>query len=708
MKTHSGRPTVGTVNTLCLFPRSHPARRSRLAVRWGVALLLVALPTSGAVFAAGPITFHDLAAGGGAGLVFHHQPSADQAVAEAFQARGTVSMADFPPNYPIKGHGAPGVALLDFDGDGDLDIYVTNGVDADNGLFSNQLLESGHLTFVDVASAAGVTANDQDSSGVCAGDIDNDGDVDLYVLGRREPNRLFENLGGTFQDITVSSGAGGGVRNSTSCSFGDVDGDGLLDLVVANNFDMSNALPIFVVPFALNDPNQILFNRGGNLFDEDPGSEVAAAQDITWAIALVDLDQDGDLDVVSGNDNAGILQTAVDPVHGIDRGFLRWLENDGSGSFTDRTAAAGLDQAGDWMGLAFADFDHDGRMDLFGSNTGDYFEQFFGLPIPLGIQTTRWFLQQPGGTFADPGVGDLVATPFGWGTAALDYDNDGDTDLVFYGGLEAGPFVESSNPGTLLNNDGTARFTLDPAVQSSGVDHRRRVEHGLAVGDLDLDGFPDIVSVSSHNLPAAPFPMGIAYGSVFDATAGFFPTFAPGPTPGTFVYTGVVYPPGTLAVEINSGDNGNGWITVDTLGTVGLTPDGRVNRDGVGAVVSVTPDRGPTAIHPVLAGSSYASQHSLVLGFGLGSARRGTVEVLWPGGVRNRLYDVRAGERILFPEVPCSIDDTSASPSRFASCVRDALRDLVRAGVLGERDRARFLSSALHAFAEEHGGARGR
>jgi len=696
MRTQSARPIVSPRST-----RSTLNRCARLdLVRWGVVLLLVALPAVTAAFAGGPVTFHDLAAVGGSGLTFAHQPSADQAIADAFQALGTVTMADFPPNYPIKGHGAPGVALADFDGDGDLDIYVTNGANAPNSLFSNQLVETGHLSFVDVAPAAGVTASAQDSSGVCAGDIDNDGDVDLYVLGRREPNLLFENLGSSFQDITGTSGAGGGIRNSTSCSFGDVDGDGLLDLVVANNFDMSNALPIFVVPFALNDPNQIFLNQGGNLFLEDLTSEVAAAQDITWAIALVDLDQDGDVDVVSANDNAGILQT-IGNTPGIDRGFLRWLENDGSGSFTDRTAAAGLDHAGDWMGLAFADFNHDGLLDLFGSNTGDYFEQFFGLPIPLGIQATRWFLQQPGGTFADPGVGGLVATPFGWGTAALDYDNDADTDIVVYGGLEAGPFVECTNPGSLLNNDGTAHFTLDPAVQGSGADHSRRVEHGLAVGDLDLDGFPDIVSVSSHEVPAAPLPMGIAYGSVYDATAGFFPTFVPGPAPGTFVYTGVKYPPGTLAVEINSGDNGNGSILVDPVGTVGLTSGGAVNRDGVGAVVSVTPDRGRTAIQPVVAGSSYASQHSPELGFGLGSARRGTVEVLWPGGVRNRLYDVRAGERLVFPEIPCSFDDTSMRANQYAACVRDALGDLQGAGVLSHRDRARFLSSALRAFADE-------
>ena len=112
---------------------------------------------------------------------------------------------------PFKPRGAPGVALLDFDSDGDLDIFVTNGPGRCKSLYSNQLKETGKTTFVDVAMAAGVCAADMDATGVCFGDIDNDGFPDLLVLGRNEPNRLFRNQGnGTFVDITAQSGVGGG------------------------------------------------------------------------------------------------------------------------------------------------------------------------------------------------------------------------------------------------------------------------------------------------------------------------------------------------------------------------------------------------------------------------------------------------------------------------------------------------------------------
>ena len=653
----------------------------------------------------GTATFHDVTAQHPALAGYARVPSATISVAEALRAQSPVTMADFIGNHPIKPHGAPGAALADFDGDGDLDLYVTNGPGAANSLFLNLLADSGSLGFVDGAAGAGVEATDQDSWGVCAGDIDNDGDQDLYVLGRGEPNRLYENLGGgVFVDVTAASGTGGGAFDSTTCSMADFDGDGLLDIVVANTFDMASNLAIFVVPFALNQPNQLFVNQGGNVFsDESSSSGVGAALDITWAVAAVDLDQDGDADIVTANDNGAIPFASFG---GVDRGFLRYLENDGTGLFTDRTAAVGLDAPGDWMGLAFADFDSSGTLDLFGSNSGDWFEDFVGIPSPLGAHASRWFLQRADGTFADPGVGPLVATPFGWGAAALDYDGDGDSDVVFYGGLDAGPIVESSNPGTLLANDGAAGFTYDrAALAPTGAAHALRDEHGLAVGDVDGDGFTDLVSVSAIDLPlpsggapVGPLPFPQQFGSPFDGLPLFFPSWLPGPNPGELVWSGVDFPPGTVALELSSG-NGNGTITVRTRGSVGEVTGAGVNRDGIGAVLRVTPHRGATAIRPVLGGSSYASRNALATVFGLGDAPKATVEVLWPGGVRNRLDGVRPGERLLFPEIPCSFDDPSFTPQGYAACVRGALDELIAAGTLAPGDRGRFLGSALRAFA---------
>ncbi|MCG8420659.1 MAG: CRTAC1 family protein [Proteobacteria bacterium] len=682
--------------------------------RFLVSCILVSVG-AGVVHADGGVTFEDIADAGGAGIAFENVPSKNDSIARAFQVRGTVTMDDFIGNYPIKFKGAPGVALLDYDNDGDLDIYVTNGLGADNGLFANQLRDSGQITFVDVTGAAGVGLSDQESTGVCYGDIDNDGDQDLYVLGMSEPNRLLENNGnGTFTDISASSGTGGGNMSAMTCSMGDVNGDGLLDIMVANNFDMASNLAIFAVPFALNELNQLFVNNGNNVF-----TEVAAASglhdfpEITWSTAMVDLDQDGDTDIVTASDNAGIPFAKFG---GVDRGFVRFFANDGSGNFTDGTAGE-LIKPGDWMGLAFGDLDSNGTLDVFASNTGDYFEPFFGIPADLGDQASQWFLQEPDGSFIDPGAGDLVASVFGWGCAAFDYDNDGDTDIVYYGGLDSGPIVDLSNPGVVLQNDGAANFTLDQAALPDGVaaNHKLRVEHGLAIGDLNDDGFMDIVSISNFNIPPSNPPAvptlytaaapNLIYGSVFDNLALFFPTFLADPPPPApaerFIFSGVDFDNGTLSVEINSADNGNRWVKVKTLGTIDITSNGVVNRDGIGAVVKFTPRRGNTAIKPVLGGSSYASQHSLEIGFGLGSAKTGTVEVLWPGGVRNRLYNVYRGERIVMPEIPCSFNAKWNRFRAYLSCVKGALNELRAARKISKIMYVRLLLSAIKAFHQE-------
>jgi len=609
---------------------------------------------------------------------------------------------------PLKSRGAPGVAVLDFDLDGDEDLYVTNGPGRSNALYANQLVESGAVSFLDVALGAGVDATDQDSTGVCYGDLDNDGDADLLVLGNAEADRLFENLGdGTFQEITGPSGVGGGGLTSSSCSVGDVDGDGLLDIAIGHTFNWDNQIPIFLEPFALNQSNRLLRNTGGLVFQDisaasgitavhaglPPGAPPNAGT-ITWAITLVDIDQDGDLDLVHADDQAAVPASFQG---GIDRGYLQVFLNDGSGAFTNATYSHGLGLPGSWMGLAFADLDGDGRLDLFGSNTGNHAVVVF-TGMAFNLADSRWFLQQAAGSFVDANaLGGTFNTPFGWGAAAADYDNDGDADLMMHGGLDFGPFVQST-PGVILANDGAGTFHRDAVALAGSTDHNRRNVHGMAVGDLDGNGFTDIVSVANFDYPAPipvlPSPM---IGGEFDADAVFLPTFLP-IAPGAWVWSGLEPPDGTLSVELSDGANGNSSAGIRLLGAVGLIPDGEVNRDGIGAVVGCTPHQGNTALYPVLGGSSYASQSSLEVLCGLGDAPHGTVEILWPGGTRNRLYNVHAGERLTLPEIPCSFEDPSLGRPQYIACVRDALDGLLAAGAVDEPLAGRLMGSAVRAF----------
>ena len=611
---------------------------------------------------------------------------------------------------PTTPRGLPGVAILDYDRDGDLDIYVTNGPGAPNRLFHNQLMENGALSFVDRAAQAGVEATDQDSFGVCYGDIDNDGDADLMVLGRKEPNRLFVNQGnGTFLPLANDS-ASGDDRTSSSCSMGDVNNDGLLDIVVANAFDITQGLAIFTEPLAFNEPNQLLINQGGHLFvdvSESSGITVnlgypTGAAGISWAVAIADVNRDGNADIIFADDQGAI---STERLGGVDRGYIQVFLGEGSGQFTGQPIILDAFSAGAWMGIAVGDLNCDGNLDLFGSNFGDYGMPALQFPYLAPASTSRPFFGNGDGTFADPGLGfGLKATPFGWGNAIFDYDNDGDNDILFHGGLDATMLMISDNPGALLENQGcTGIFT--PNTTAMTTDHLRRSVRGVAVGDLDRNGFVDIVTVANVLIPEETqlIPSPVQYDAIYDTTAFFAPvldvvgTAEQGPL---FRWNGFTPQPGDLKLELNRG-NDNHWVRLDVLGAIGLTSNGTVNRDGIGTQLSFTPDNGPTTMQAVVGGSSHLSQHALSKIFGLGQGMSGTVEILWPGGVRNRLYGVSHGETLTLPEIPCSFDADWPSLEAYQSCVETALDQLVDAGVISSTEvRERFLTSAIRVFQE--------
>jgi hypothetical protein len=683
-------------------------------------MAILLLTAASAASADGGVTFTNVAAGGGAGITFHHAPAPDRKAQYFAIAAG----APYPigPTFvntavvggPLKWGGAPGVALFDYDRDGDLDIFAANSPGVDNSLFSNQLTETGTLSFIDVGAAAGVGLHDEESSGVCFGDTDNDGDEDLYVLGLGYPNHLFRNNGdGTFTDVTATAGvAAESGWSYIGCSMGDVNNDGLLDIAVATSYHPWNhRKPVFLPGlFEGTDPNFLFVNTGNNVFtDASATSGIRAVigppdgRTDDWSIAMVDIDQDGDADIM--------VSESTGPPPGNGGGFPRLLKNDGSGNFTDVTQPAGLAKTGAHMGFTYADLNCDGLLDFFVTDVGSY----------VNVNgPSRWYLQNADGTFTNPGVGALGGTPFGWGNSAFDYDNDGDSDIVYFGNMEMGAQIAASNPGTLLRNDGNCTATMSYDGGAILQDHRKRTVEGSAVGDLDADGFDDIVSVSGFDFDHVNWFLSVPFTSpprspIFDLISGFeLEYFRLTPTMQWFLDP--AYHDGTLSVEMNSGGNGNGSAQIATLGTIGLIANqvstGKVNRDGIGAVIRFTPDGGKTSIRPVLGGASYASQDSLTRTWGLGTAAKGTAEVLWPGGVRNRLYDVAAGENVLLPEIPCDFATfesglpPNAAPAahreKYDKCVKESLKDLVKGGVVTQAYADRLDASALRAYDAAH------
>lgn len=643
---------------------------------------------------------------------------------------------------PMMPRGLPGVAIFDYDRDGDLDIYVTNGPGSANALFRNKLSETGTATFTDVAQEAGVAASDQDSYGTCFGDIDNDGDHDLMVLGREEANLLFDNRGdGTFTQLT-SSGVETDSYSSNSCTMGDFDNDGLIDIFVGNGFDQADSLAIGVIPYDLNQPNQLLRNHGDKTFEdisESSGILVnkgypPGAQGISWAVASVDVDSDGDADIVVVDDQGGIPAARYG---GQDRAYIHVFINDGHGFFTDKPIIQNAYSASEWMGVSAGDLDCNGTVDLFASSFGDYASAQFGSPYFKGASASRPFFGNGDGSFTDPGAPiddgnggyttDNDSTSFGWGNAIFDADNDGDNDILYHGGLDAaGLAVVADNPGTLLVNQGNCSGHFKWDQNAITTDHLTRNVRAVAVGDVDGNGFPDIATVASLTTPPElPLePMFTRYGDPLDDSAFVVNIMSPVNEPDEaplFVWNGYENGLGNFKLELNSG-NHNNHITVDVQGSAGVLPEGRVNRDGIGALISFTPYRKiskggrykssyktsfktngdynfpKTSRQAVVAGSSHSSSHALRKTFGLANSTHGTLDILWPGGTKNRLYHARAGEHIIMPEIPCSYATHWSKRRDYQQCVSDNLYGLYLKGEIDIRFKRRLYRSAMRAY----------
>ncbi|MCH7700573.1 MAG: VCBS repeat-containing protein [Planctomycetes bacterium] len=395
------------------------------------------------------------------------------------------SALDFERLPHFLSEGLYGAAWLDYDGDDDLDLFIpgTPG-------FANALYRNDGKSFTDVADDAGIL-DGSGGSGAVAADIDNDGFPDLFVTGAggiggpdffAGPNLLFHNMGdGTFEDITDSAGIGE-PHPAMMAAFGDIDNDGDLDLFIANPGSFVTGL----------EPSVLYRNNGDLTFTDISVDAGIAGPDYTPSGACVvnftDLDGDGWQDILVGNCNNLLFPPEVPEVTPIPGPWELW-HNNGDGTFTDLADEAGLNvRPGFPMALTMTDIDNDGDLDAFATGLGIFFSSDPGGDI---LPEQVLFVNNGDGTFIDGtythGLGGFE---WGWGASFADFDNDGDDDLFAVGsfppmfGVVGSPVA---SPGRLYLNDGTGVMSADQSF-----DLWDQFTSGLAVADYDANGFPDV------------------------------------------------------------------------------------------------------------------------------------------------------------------------------------------------------------------------
>ncbi|MDE2736733.1 MAG: CRTAC1 family protein [Gemmatimonadota bacterium] len=483
-----------------------------------------------------------------------------------------------------------GAAFFDYDRDGDVDLYVTNGSSfagfAAGEHPANQFYRNDGGRFADVTVVAGV-GDTSWSMGCAAADYDNDGHTDLYVtnFGR---NTLYRNLStGRFADVTVAAGVGD-MGWGTGASFGDYDRDGDVDLYVANYVDFSlgyeSPIPclwknvkVYCGPVGLLPAADVFYrNNGDGTFSEWTKQAGLQGEKFYGMSALFgDYDDDGWPDLIVANDSTPNL-------------LFRNLQD---GRFAEEALMAGVAYSGEGvtqgcMGAAWGDYDNDGLFDLFVTNFADEYNALYR--------------NEGGGFFADvsfvAGIGTAPAELVSWGTGFFDYDNDGDRDLFVANGHTYPqadlPRVNSSYEqinSLFENRDG--RLVEVSAAAGPGF-ALRRVSRGTSFADYDGDGDTDLFILNLNGPPA---------------------------------------------LLRNDGNHDNHYLLVRTVGT-------KSNRDGIGARVIISAG-GQSQHAEVQSGGSYLSHNDLRLHFGLGQAERvDRLEVRWPSGAVQVLSDIAADQ----------------------------------------------------------------
>jgi hypothetical protein len=514
--------------------------------------------------------------------------------------------------YIIEAKGS-GIAFFDYDHDGWLDIYLTNGTRFGEQWLAGQAPTS-HLyknnrdgTFTDVTEKSGLARTGW-QTGICVGDYNNDGWDDLFCCFWGH-NILFHNNGdGTFTDVTRKAGVyDERHRWGSGCTFLDYDRDGRLDLFVCNYIQLDplktgaagdpaacqwKGIPVMCGPRGLTGDTNVLYHNNGDGTFTDVSEKAGILKpgprySITAAVS--DFDNDGWPDIY----------VAVDSEPSI------LFRNNHDGTFSDVAVMAGCaysenghEQAG--MGVAVADYDCDGWFDIFKTNFAD--------------DTCNLYRNNGDGTFSDvtfaSGIG-INNQYVAWGCGFVDYDNDGWADIVQVnghvypeiGGHQIGQTFK--NPRLVYKNMGNGRFKDVSADMGPGITERFS-SRGAAFGDYDNDGDVDALVLNMNDVPS---------------------------------------------LLRNDGGNRQNWIKIKLIGT-------KCNRTAIGARARVVTGN-HAQIDEVRSGSSVMSQSDLRLHFGLGGAQTiDVIEVKWPTTQKverftkikpNQILTIREGDGIVGP-----------------------------------------------------------
>jgi len=499
-----------------------------------------------------------------------------------------------PQRYSIETM-TGGVAVFDYNNDGLLDIFFTNGAEIpslvkSNSSFHNKLFRNnGDGTFTDVTERAGLAGVGY-SMGVAAGDYDNDGFVDLYVTGF-DRNQLFHNNGdGTFTDRTEKAGVSGVLKRgkpwSVAAGWIDYDNNGLLDLFVVNYLDYSlstahscktgNIVDYCSPNEYRGTPNILYRNNGDGTFtDVSQQSRISQYSGKGMGVAFADYDGDGFTDIFVSNDSIP--------------NFL--LHNNGDGTFTDVGLQAGVaynenGKAVAGMGTDFRDIDNDGMPDIF-------LTAMYGDSFPLYRNAGK-------GPFDDvtetTGLAAMTSRFTAWGTGIFDFDNDGNKDIFAAGSAILDNSMEVNHkpyplPNFLYRNLGNMRFK-DVSEEAGASFSVPAAHRGAAFGDLNNDGKIDIVVTVLNGEPQ---------------------------------------------LLMNRSQNHNHWIILKLIGVTD-------NRDGLGTRVKITTAKG-VQYNQATTAVGYNSSSDKRLYFGLQNATVvDQIELLWPTGVKQVLNHVTADQ----------------------------------------------------------------